>query len=88
MELKDLFVGQRVYSQHHGEGRVLQVDQEPDLVLPVLVEWDISRRSYHDGGGRGRPQHCYWMSNQGLEEVFSESVVEISLSLDSVLNGE
>lgn len=88
MELSDIFVGQRVYSQYHGEGRVLRVDRDPDLVLPVLVEWDNSRRSYHNGGGEGRPNHCYWVSNQELEEVASESDVEITLSLDSILNGE
>lgn len=88
MKLSDVYVGQRVYNSFHGEGQVLRVDREPDLVLPVLVEWDNSRRSYHNGSGKGRPYHCYWVSNQDLEEVFSESVVEISLSLDSILNGE
>lgn len=88
MELSDIFVGQRVYSPYHGEGRVLQVDRMRDLVLPVLVEWDASRMSYHNGSGKGRPRHCYWVSNQELEEVISEPDVEISLSLDSILRSE
>lgn len=88
MNLSDIFVGQRVYSQYHGEGRVLQVDRMSDLVLPVLVEWDARRMSYHNGNGQGRPNHCYWVSNQELQEVISEPDVEISLSLDSILSSE
>lgn len=87
MKLRDVYVGQRVYNTFHGEGRVLNVDG-PDQFLPVLVEWDNHRAAYHDGGGKGKPGHCYYVDNQELEEVISEPVVEISLSLDSILSGE
>lgn len=87
MELRDVYVGQRVYSTFYGEGRVLKVDG-PDQYLPVLVEWDNHIAAFHDGGGRGEPGHCYYVDNRVLEEVISEPAVEISLSLDSILSGE
>lgn len=87
MKLSDVYVGQRVYSTFHGEGRVLKVDA-PDQYLPVLVEWDDHRAAYHDGDGRGKPGHCYYVDSQELEEVISEPDFEVSLSLDSILNSE
>lgn len=87
MELSDVYVGQRVYNTFHGKGRVLNVDG-PAQYLPVLVEWDNHKAAFHDGGGRGKPGHCYYVDNRDLEEVISEPAVEISLSLDSILSGE
>lgn len=86
MELSDVYVGQRGYNPYHGEGRVLSVDSA-EQYLPVLVEWDNRRATYHDGNGKGKPRHCYYVDNQELEEVISEPAVELSLSLDSILNG-
>ena len=33
----------------------------------VLVEWDKSKSSYHNGGGKGKKNHCYWVYTDDLE---------------------
>ena len=33
----------------------------------VLIEWDKSKFSYHNGGGKGKKNHCYWVYTDNLE---------------------
>ena len=33
----------------------------------VLIEWDKSKSSYHDGNGKGKENHCYWVYTDNLE---------------------
>lgn len=33
----------------------------------VLIEWDEPNSSYHDGNGKGKKNHCYWVYTDNLE---------------------
>ena len=33
----------------------------------VLIEWDKSKILYHDGDGKGKKNHCYWVYTDDLE---------------------
>lgn len=86
MELSDVYVGQRVKDSRYGEGQVIAIDaRNPELFLPVLVEWDTPSPRFHDGGGRGKINHCWWMHSTPLDEVTECDSFSISLSFDSLV---
>lgn len=86
MELSDVYVGQRVKDSRYGEGQVIAIDtRNPKLFLPVLVEWDTPRAHFHDGGGRGKMNHCYWVRSAPLDEVTECDSFSISLDFDSLV---
>ena len=33
----------------------------------VLIEWDESKSSYHNGAGKGKVNHCYWVHIDNVE---------------------
>lgn len=86
MDLSDVYVGQRVKSPFHGEGQVIAIDtKNPELFLPVLVEWDTPNLRFHDGGGRGKINHCWWVRSVSLDEVTECGSFSISLNFDSLV---
>lgn len=86
MELSDVYVGQRVKHPLHGEGQVIVIDtRNPEVILPVLVEWDTPSPFFHDGNGRGKINHCWWVRSTPLDEVTECDSFSISLDFDSLV---
>lgn len=65
-------VGDKVNHKKYGEGKILEISNNTDL----LVEFKEKNSCFHNGSGRGKDFHCYWVSNDDLivkptkEELF------------------
>lgn len=58
-----------------------------DMRLCCLVEFEAERSCYHNGNGRGKPNHCYFCSENMLELVDEERKFKFEIG-DKVIGNE
>ncbi len=62
--------GDIVFHKDYGKGKVIELSKS-DVEI-VEVEFEKEYLVFHDGGGKGKKRHCYWVDKKGLlteEEV-------------------
>lgn len=59
-------IGDRVYNDYYGKGKIINIDKED-----ILVEFDEPNDELHDGNGfgnvSGKPNHCLWLASFEFE---------------------
>lgn len=77
-------IGDRVIHDRYGRGKILgfikewrkEVFEEDDDVV-MLVEFDKKNRVFHDGDGRGKNHHCYWLTIYKLRKIKPQSLKDL-----------
>ena len=62
--------GDIVFHKDYGKGKVIELSKS-DVEI-VEVEFEKQNKLFHDGGGKGKDNHCYWVNKSNLltkEEV-------------------